>query len=197
MIIAHTLSFPGAFSETGLFPGGVQTTSWLYPAWHTVLPITIIVSTMLPSNQTARRRLARACYPIAASILLCVGGAAAITFLIIAARDRLPALVEGSRLLPAAHIVIGALLLLPLAALIALARRRPRSILDLWLILTMLTWLYTISLVTLISAPTIRYRMVCRSRVRPSDLDIYPAPVAVRNRYLVRTLCGRHHRRAT
>ena len=152
MIIAHTLSFPGAFAETGLFPGGVQTTSWLYPAWHIVLPVAIIAYTLLPSDQTAEPRFARARYPIAVAILLCVGGAVAITFFIIAARDRLPALVEGGRLLPAAHIVIGALLFLPLAALIALVRKQPRSILDLWLTVTMFTWICTISLVTLISA---------------------------------------------
>lgn len=152
MIIAHTLSFPGAFAETGLFPGGVQTTSWLYPTWHIVLPVAIIAYTLLPAEQTAEPRFARARYPIAVAILLCVGGAVAITFFIIAARDRLPALVEGGRLLPAAHIVIGALLFLPLAALIALLRKRPRSILDLWLAVSMFTWLCTISLVTLISA---------------------------------------------
>jgi two-component system sensor kinase FixL len=44
------------------------------------------------------------------------------------------------------------LLFLPFAALIALALRRPRSILDLWLVVTMFTWLCTISLVALISA---------------------------------------------
>jgi len=152
MIIAHTLSFPGAFSEAGLFPGSVQATSWLYPAWHTILPMTIIVYTLLPSDQTSERRFAGAGYPIVASILLCVGGAAAITFFIIAARDRLPALVEGGHLLPAANVVIAALEVLPFAALIALALRRRRSILDLWLAVTMFTWLCTISLVALISA---------------------------------------------
>jgi len=153
MIIAHTLSFPGAFSETGLFPGGVQATSWLYPAWHTILPMTIIVYALLPSDQSSeRRQFAGAGYPIVASILLCVGGAAAITFLIIAARDQLPVLVEGGRLQPAADVVIAALEVLPFAALIALALRRRRSILDLWLAVTMFTWLCTISLVALISA---------------------------------------------
>jgi signal transduction histidine kinase len=152
MIIAHTLSFPGAFSETGLFPGGVLISSWLYPAWHTVLPMTIIVYTLLPSDQSPKRRFAGARYPIVASILLCVGGAAAITFFITAARDWLPVLVEGGRLLPAATVVNAALLFLPFAALIALALRRPRSILDLWLAVTMFTWLCTISLVALISA---------------------------------------------
>jgi signal transduction histidine kinase len=152
MIIAHLLSFPGAFSETGLFPGGVHTTSWLYPAWHTILPMTIIVYTLLASDQTAERRFASARYPVIASILLCVGGAAAITFFITAARDRLPVLVEGARLLPASTVVNAALLFLPFVALIALALRRPRSILDVWLAVTMFTWLCTISLVALISA---------------------------------------------
>ena len=152
MIIAHTLSFPGAFSESGLLPGGVQTTSWLYPAWHTILPTAIIVYTLLPSDQPAERRFAGARFPIVASILLCIGAAAAITFFITVAHDRLPALVEGGRLLPAAHVIISALLVLPFAALVALALRRPRSILDLWLAVTMFTWLCTISLVALISA---------------------------------------------
>jgi hypothetical protein len=67
------------------------------------------------------------------------GGAAAITFFITAARDRLPVLVEGARLLPASTVVNAALLFLPFAALIALALRRPRSILDVWLAVTMFT----------------------------------------------------------
>src|SRR5256885_6208245 len=51
-----------------------------------------------------------------------------------------------------ARIAVGALLALPLAALLLLARTaRPPSTLDLWLMVTMLAWLCTIALGAFIS----------------------------------------------
>lgn len=35
----HGLSFPGAFSATGLLHAGQQTTAWLYMAWHGGVPV--------------------------------------------------------------------------------------------------------------------------------------------------------------
>jgi hypothetical protein len=34
MIIPHALTFPGAFSPSGLLGAGTQTTAWLYIFWH-------------------------------------------------------------------------------------------------------------------------------------------------------------------
>src|SRR5262245_51715550 len=34
MIVPHALTFPGAFSPTGLLGAGLQTTAWLYWFWH-------------------------------------------------------------------------------------------------------------------------------------------------------------------
>ena len=152
MIIAHALSFPGAFSQTGSLIGGPQSTPWLYAAWHAILPLTIIVYALFPPDDNSAQPFGRARPPIASSILICVGGAAAITLFMTAGHDWLPALVENGRLLPASTAVVVALLLLSFAALLVLARRKPRSVLDLWLIVTMCTWLCTISTVSLVSA---------------------------------------------
>ena len=42
MIIPHALTFPGAFSPTGLLGAGLQTTAWLYWFWHVVFPLALL-----------------------------------------------------------------------------------------------------------------------------------------------------------
>ena len=34
IVVAHALTFPGAFTPTGLFGAGQQTAAWLYLPWH-------------------------------------------------------------------------------------------------------------------------------------------------------------------
>jgi signal transduction histidine kinase len=151
MIIAHALSFPGAFSQTGLI-GGPQTTSWLYTAWHAILPLTIIIYALVQPDEKTKQPFGNARRPILASILICLGGAAAITLFMTAGHDWLPPLVENGRLLPASRVVVVVLLLLPVGTLLVLAREKPRSVLDLWLIVTMATSVCTIATVSLVSA---------------------------------------------
>ena len=41
--VAHALAYPNTFTPTGLFGAKNDTVTWLYLAWHTVLPVAIIV----------------------------------------------------------------------------------------------------------------------------------------------------------
>jgi signal transduction histidine kinase len=152
MIIAHALSFPGAFSEAGLLTGGPQSTPWLYVAWHAILPLSIIVYALNRSDQKIEQTPGSACGPILLSILGVAGSAAVVIFFMTAMHDRLPALVESGRLLPASRVAVLGLLCLPLGALLVLAKKRPRSVLDLWLMVMMFAWVCTIALVSLVSA---------------------------------------------
>ncbi|HEY4469986.1 MAG TPA: MASE4 domain-containing protein [Stellaceae bacterium] len=152
MIIAHALSFPGAFSQTGSLIGGPQSTSWLYTAWHAILPLTIIVYALIPPDENAEQPYDSARQPIVSSILICVGGAASITLLMTAGHDWLPALVQNGRLMPASIPAVVGLLLLASGTLLVLIQKKRRSVLDLWLIVTMSTWLCTIATVSLVSA---------------------------------------------
>ncbi|TPQ37452.1 hypothetical protein C2U70_10910 [Bradyrhizobium guangdongense] len=43
IIVAHALSFPGAFGPAGLLGGGAQTTAWLYVFWHGGFSLFIIL----------------------------------------------------------------------------------------------------------------------------------------------------------
>ena len=54
MAIPFALTFPGAFSPTGLLGAGVQSSAWIYNFWHYGFPLAAIAYAMLNGAQIAR-----------------------------------------------------------------------------------------------------------------------------------------------
>jgi signal transduction histidine kinase len=150
MAAAHALSFPEVFSPTGLLNGGPQGTPWLYMVWHAVLPATVVAFAFYRSDEDIDRATRTTLAPIVMTIVVAGCLAFASTWLITARHDWLPALIEDGRLLSTTKIAVAVQLLLPLAALLALATHKSRSVLDIWLMVLMLTWLCTITLVLIL-----------------------------------------------
>ena len=50
IVVSHTLTFPGAFAPSGLLNAGLQTSGWLYIAWHLGLPISVVAFTLLEKS---------------------------------------------------------------------------------------------------------------------------------------------------
>ena len=42
MVVAHVLTFPGAFASSGLLGAGLSTAAWLFIFWHLGLPVSVI-----------------------------------------------------------------------------------------------------------------------------------------------------------
>src|SRR4029077_14364751 len=80
-----------------------------------------------------------------------VGAVVAMSMIVTLGHRWLPPLMEGRYYTIKAHVVVGAALCLPLAALLMLARRRPPALLDLWLMVVMFAWLCTITLGAFVS----------------------------------------------
>jgi len=150
LVLVHTLSFPGTVSETGLLTGGPQSTPWLYIGWHAALPLAVMAYASGRWHAGAGLKTART--QIVISILGAIAIAVGITACLIVGHGSLPRLVEGGRLTPASRVAVATLLLLQLAALILLVNKKPRSVLDIWLMVTMFVSICTVSLVSLISA---------------------------------------------
>jgi two-component system, sensor histidine kinase and response regulator len=53
MIVPHALSFPGAFTPTGLLGAKMQTTAWLYVFWHGGFPLLVMGYALLRRRQIA------------------------------------------------------------------------------------------------------------------------------------------------
>jgi two-component system sensor histidine kinase/response regulator len=152
MAVAHMLTFPGLFSETGLLGAGPQTTAWLYMFWHAGFPL-VVVAYALSTN------LGRPANPaggpagiVVSSIAVVVGAVSALTLLATVGHDALPRIMLGHRYTPVMIVVVASVWLLSLGALGLLWRRGHHTVLDLWLMVVMCAWIFDIALAAVLNA---------------------------------------------
>jgi signal transduction histidine kinase len=150
MAISHALSFPGLFAPGGLLGAGPQTTAWLYMLWHAGFPLLVIVYALLNEQaEIAPARMRSAMLASITTVLIVVGG---LTLLTTAGQQLLPSIMSGNRYTPVMITVVSSVWVLSLAALAALWRRQPRTVLDMWLIVVMFAWLFDIALSAVLNA---------------------------------------------
>ncbi len=149
MAAAHALSFPGLFAPSGLLGAGPQTTAWLYMFWHGGFPCLVIAYALLKPTRPARVGAGSAMLVAVAAAL-----AMAIAFTAIATtgHDALPAIMRDQHYTPTMIGVVASVWALSLAALVVTWRLRPRSVLDLWLMVVMCAWLFDIGLSAVFNA---------------------------------------------
>jgi signal transduction histidine kinase/CheY-like chemotaxis protein len=153
MAVMHALSFPGLFAPTGLLGSGPQTTAWLYFLWHAGFPLLVIGYALQASNGAIAPRDRRAAVlPITASVVSVAIAVAALTALTTAGHAALPPIMQGDRDASTKVFVATACWMLSLAALGVLWRRRPHTVLDLWLAVTLCAWIFDIALASVLNA---------------------------------------------
>lgn len=138
MAVAHALSFPGLFAPAGLVTGGPQTTAWLYFLWHGGFPLFIIGYALCKHEvaATAGKPAPR----IVLSALLAFAAAGALLLLTTTGHGLLPSIMRGDLDAAAKVTVAGITWLFGISALVVLWRRRPHSVLDLWLMVVLCAW---------------------------------------------------------
>ncbi|MBI1397571.1 MAG: sensor histidine kinase [Betaproteobacteria bacterium] len=154
MALFHLLSFPGLFSETGLLGAGPQTTAWLYFLWRVGFVVATLAYTFAPDHRPGSPPRIRG-RPTSAMAFTCLAAAAAaVGLLVLATRGHgvLPPIVHGNDDLPAKLPVAWTALLIALAGLAAIARRRPLSVLDLWLTVVLGSWACDVALSAVFNA---------------------------------------------
>jgi diguanylate cyclase (GGDEF)-like protein len=152
MTVAHTMTFPGLFTSTGLLNAGPQTTAWLYMFWHGGFPLFVAgyVYCELPGQTLLRGRTGPA------GIALIVAVICAVALLAIFAatwgeRDLLE-IMSGNQKSPASVAVVWSVWVLNLIALAVLLRKKPYSLLHLWLIVVMFASLFDVGLSSVLDA---------------------------------------------
>ncbi|HYD81986.1 MAG TPA: response regulator [Paucimonas sp.] len=148
MAALHALTFPGLFAPAGLLGAGPQSTAWIYMFWHGGFPLFVIAYALFRGEAPRQRRR----FSTLTSILMVAALAGALAALATAGQDLLPAIMAGNRYTPAMKFVVTSVWLLSLAAAFVLWRRRPHSVLDLWLMVVMVAWLFDIALSAVLNA---------------------------------------------
>ena len=150
--VSHGLTFPGLFAPAGLLGGGPQTTAWLYMFWHAGLPLLVIGYALLKDDLRTSPPRGRPVKVILSSIAVVFITVLGLTLLATATHGVLPEIMQGHSYTPAMATVVSSVWGLSLFALIALWLRRPRSVLDLWLMVVMCAWLFDIALAAVLNA---------------------------------------------
>jgi signal transduction histidine kinase len=152
MAVAHALSFPGLFAPGGVIGGGGQTTAWLYFLWHGTFPLFVLGYVALRDEAPAPGAMR----PGAAAVLAGMGAALAAAFsfalLTTAGHDALPVIMSGNGDLPAKYVAAWGTCLLCAGVLLALWRRKPHSMLDLWLMVVLFVCICEVALSAVFNA---------------------------------------------
>lgn len=145
--VPHLLTFPGAFTPTGLLGAGNQSTAWLYVFWHGAFPLLVLAYALM-------RRFGDPVVPVRSLALvlwLAVFAAAALalffTLLAIPGMTLLPVLVQNGDYSRMVSIGVSpSIWLFSFVALAALWRRKKTTTLDLWLMVVMCVWIFDVGL---------------------------------------------------
>jgi PAS domain S-box-containing protein len=150
MAVIHALTFPGLFAPGGLLGAGPQSTAWLYMFWHGGFPLLVTGYAVL------KDRNGEAPQPVGRRVALNVAAVASVvvilTLIATVGAGALPPIMAGNRYTPAMIVVVSAVWATSLVALAVLWWRRPHSVLDVWLMLVMVAWLFDIALAAVLNA---------------------------------------------
>jgi signal transduction histidine kinase len=155
MAVSHALTFPGLFSPSGLLGAGPQSTAWLYMFWHGGFPLLVAAYALLKDNRqkwsgTGSKPHARMAILTSLGAVLAV--VCGLTLLATAGQEVLPSIMQGHHYTPAMIVIVSSVWALSLSALIILWRRRPHTVLDLWLMVVMCAWLFDTALAAVLNA---------------------------------------------
>ena len=148
MAAAHMLSFPGLFAPTGLLGAGSQTTAWLYMFWHAGFPLAVIAYALLKDRADAIVWPRRAMALAGALVVAIVCG---VVLLTTTGERLLPVIMHGNVHAPAMDVVVSSVWVASPVALAVLWRRRPHSVLDVWLMVVLCAWLFDVALSAVLS----------------------------------------------
>lgn len=136
----QTFAFPAAYAAGGLI-GNADTATWLFVLWHTTFALAVITYALTKDGKDVFPSTRSAAVDIAIAVACVVAAVGGLTWLVLISPAYLPKvfLAEGQERISLIYDLNIYLWLLNSTALALLFFRR-RTILDLWLIVTLFAW---------------------------------------------------------
>ena len=136
----QTLAFPGGYAPAGLIGDGPNSPAWIYVLWHTMFPAAILVYALSKNASGAVRPGRPAMRAIAITVACVIALIAGLAWIVTTKTEYLPSFYTNVMFqTPLGNQANAALLLWGFTAL-AVLLFRGRTILDLWLMLTLLAY---------------------------------------------------------
>ena len=139
----QTLAFPGGYAPTGLIGDGFNTPAWMYVLWHTAFPAAILIYALSKNATGAARTHGRPAITAIVFTIACVLAViAGLTWIVTTKADYLPSFYTTDiKLQTQFGNQINFALWLWGATVLAMLFFRRRTILDLWLMVTLLAYM--------------------------------------------------------
>jgi signal transduction histidine kinase len=115
--------------------------------WHGGFPLFVLAYALLKGEARAATGMA-----VGSSVAAVLLAACGLALLATAGQDALPAIMRGNQYTPSMITVVSSVWVASLVALAVLWRRRPHSVLDLWLMVVMCAWIFDIALSAVLNA---------------------------------------------
>jgi signal transduction histidine kinase len=148
ILVPHILTFPGAFAPSGLLRAGSQSAAWLYIFWHFGFSGSVIAYVYLEDTKIADQ--ASASQAIFRTVMITVGLVCVLTWGVTGDTQFLPSLFRDETSFgPLAIFATGTNLLLSALALVFLLKWG-RSILDVWLMVVLVTFIAELMINTVV-----------------------------------------------
>jgi signal transduction histidine kinase len=137
----QTLAFPGGYAPAGLIGDGPNSPAWIYVLWHTTFPAAILVYAFTKDGAVVARPGRSAMTSIAITIACTIAVIAGLTWIVTTQTEFLPSFyLANVRVQTALGNQVNVGLLLWCATALGVLLFRSRTILDLWLMLTLLAY---------------------------------------------------------
>jgi len=151
IVVAHALAFPGAFSRSGLFGSGLQSSVWLYWFWHSGLPLAIIGYALVKNKDRAiSARSAR--LAIGSSVAATIALVVAMFWFVTQHHHLLPVTFVDVHPLSLFRRIVGGVVILLLGGIaLYLLWARRRTLLDEWLLVALCALLIEVALASVLS----------------------------------------------
>jgi signal transduction histidine kinase len=186
LLIPHTLSFPGAFAPNGLL-GSTNTTAWIALLRREGFPIAVILYVQFKPADFAARSNAGRSVGIVTGLLSAIALAAAVTALTTAGHGLLPAyFINRSDVIYSTAVKTQAIFIIPFITAFLLLFLKRKSVLDLWLLVAMSSWVIESALLMTLRARFIAGFYLLYSLMMVSDLIVMLALIAESNRIYAR-----------
>ncbi|MGZ5154421.1 MAG: sensor histidine kinase, partial [Burkholderiales bacterium] len=149
IVIAHALTFPGAFAAKGLLGAGVQSSGWLNFFWHLGFLVAVAGYAHLKDDKTSDAAPTSASSAFFRSLAIQTSLVCVLTWALVVGDRFVPRLfLDDLSYVPLIHYAAGTLVLISVLVLLVMWTRRT-SVLDLWIMLAICMLISEMALVTL------------------------------------------------
>jgi signal transduction histidine kinase len=136
----QTLAFPGAYAANAVIGNGLDTSAWVFIVWQTVFPLMAITYALTKDAKDVSPSTASPMASIFIAVACVVAASGLLTWSMLIGSAYWPKIFVTSTQLTAAATYLDIYLWLLNSAALALLFFRRRTILDLWLIVTLFAW---------------------------------------------------------